>query len=353
MGSNPIIAATGAVDCDPLPVPTCFAGDTGPFLTAAVGLSRNPENGVINAGIYRVLMLGGDRLVVSIGPGSDLLRFVGQNKAAGQPTEVAFVIGANPAVLMAAAAKVPPEISELDVAGALAGAPLEVVAAETLDLLVPADSEFVLETIIDGDQALPNTMGEFGDLYGGRDGPVARAVALTHRSDPVFHTIMAGAGKEHNSIGMIVLYAVEPSLREQLTETHPDVTGVHVLFEPPKMGMTGEVRLQLRKGSEVDGEELVRHVLGLNAGNFDLARIVRTVVLVDDDVDIRSTRDVTWAVNNRALTTERFIFIDDLPLPGVGMRRGIDTRVAPGDAETLQRLVIPGADNVALDDYID
>jgi len=348
-----IEAPADGVNCDQLPVPTCFAGDSGPFLTAAVGISRNPENGIVNAGIYRVLMLGGDRMAVSIGPGSDLLRFVNHNRDAGNPTEVAFVIGANPALLMAAAAKVPPTLSELDVAGALIGEPLQVVNCERLDLPVPADSEFVLETVITGDEQVPNTMGEFGDLYGGRDGPVAHAVALTHRRDPVFHTIMAGAGKEHNSIGMIVLYPVEPEVREQLAATHPEVTGLRVLFEPPTMGMTGEVWLQLRRGSATDAEELVRHVLGLRAGNYDLSRIVRKVVLVDDDVDLSRSADITWAINNRALTTDRFIFIDDLPLPGVGMRQGIDTRVREDEYETLQRLVIPGADTISLDDYLD
>lgn len=345
--------ATGNIDCSQLPVPTCFEGDSGPFLTAAVGISRNPDNSVINAGIYRVLMLGGDRLVVSIGPGSDLLRFVNHNREAGKPTEVALVIGANPALLMAAAAKVPADISELEVAGALAGEPLQVVNCEQLDLPVPADSEFVLEAVIGGDEQVPNIMGEFGDLYGGRDGPVAHAVALTHRDDPVFHTIMAGAGKEHNSIGMIVLYPVEPELRAQLAETHPDVTGVRVLFEPPKMGMMGEVYLQVRRGSAVDGEALVRHVLGLRAGNYDLSRVIRKVVLLDEDVDINSGRDITWAINNRALTTDRYLFIDDIALPGVGMRQGIDTRVSEDDYGKLQRLVVPGADDVSLDDYLD
>ncbi|MBT8421672.1 MAG: UbiD family decarboxylase, partial [Gammaproteobacteria bacterium] len=190
-------------------------------------------------------------------------------------------------------------------------------------------------------------------LYGGRDGPVARAVALTHRREPVFHTIMAGAGKEHNSLGMIILYAIEPELRESLRSSHPDVTDVCVVFEPPKMGMTGEVRVQLRRGSTVDGEALVRHVLGLRAGGYDLARVLRKVVLVDDDVDVSRSADVTWAINNRALSTDRFIFIDDLPLPGVGLRRGIDTRVAEADYEALQRLVIPGSEAVLLDDYLD
>jgi len=291
--------------------------------------------------------------VVSIGPGSGLLAFVAANRKAGKPTEIALAIGANPALLMAAAARVPGEIAEIDVAGALSGEPLALVAAENLDLLVPADSEIVIEAIIEGDEAVANTMGEFGDLYGSRDGPVARAVAMTHRDNAVFHTVMAGSGKEHNSLGFIILYDVEPDLRESLAATHPTVAGVHVLFEPPRMGMTGEVYLQLEPDSKVSAEELIRHVFALKVGGYDLARVVRSVILTDTDIDITNSRDVTWAINNRALTRDRFVFIEDLPLPGIGLRRGIDTRVNPSDREALQRLEIPGNSAYRLDDYLD
>ena len=102
------VVRTGTdVNCEELPVPTCFEGDSGPFLTAAVGISRNPTNGVINAGIYRVLMLDANRVAVSVGPSSELLRFLGADREAGRATEMALVIGADPALLMAASAKVP------------------------------------------------------------------------------------------------------------------------------------------------------------------------------------------------------------------------------------------------------
>lgn len=345
---------TGAqVDLSQLPVPTFFEHDSGPFLTAAVGISRNPDNGVINAGIYRVLITGKNELAVSVGPSSDLLKFLAADKAAGRVTQIALVIGASPALLMASSAKVIPEESELDVAGAIAGSPLAVTDAEALDLPVPADAEFILEVEIDHQRHVPNTMGEFGDLYGTQNGHIGTVVALTHRTDPVFHTVMAGAGKEHNALGFIILYDVEPRLREALRETCPQVSDLRVVYDPPSMGMPGELYVQLQRDSGVDTQQLARDIFALKCGRWDIPRVVRRIVILDPDIDLDSRRDISWAVNNRALSRDRHMFFDDLPLPGVGLRMAVDTTVPAAEREALQRLVIPGSENIDLDDYLD
>ncbi len=340
------------VRCDELPVPTCFAGDSGPFLTAAVGISRNPDNGVINAGIYRVLMLDSGHVAVSVGPSSDLLRFLAADRAAGRTTEMALVIGGDPALLMAAAAKVTADVSELDVARALEGRALEYVAGLTVNLPVPASAEIVLELVIRHEEQTPNTMGEFGDLYGTQTGHVATVTALSRRRDAIFHTIMAGAGREHNSLGFIILYAIEPGLRAYLAEHHPDIAGCRVAFDPPAMGMPGEIYLQLSDGRGADAEALCREIFALQIDRWDIARVIRRIVLVDTDIDIHSARELTWAVNNRVEQSADYLFFEDLPLPGLGLRAAIDARMRPADRERLQRLRIPGEQAIRLDDYL-
>ncbi len=342
-----------AVDLSLLPVPTFFAEDSGPFLTAAVGISRNPDNNILNVGIYRALITGKNQVAVSVGPSSDLLQFLAADKAAGRTTQIALAIGVNPELLMAASAKVPPELSELDVAGGLSGEPLKVTQAETLDMVVPADAEFVLEVEIDHQQYVPNTMGEFGDLYGTQNGHIGKVRVITHRRDPMFHTIMAGAGREHNSLGFIILYDIEPGLKKALSKAYPQVSDLRACFAPPTMGMPGELYLQVTPGSKVSVRELARRVFEMRVGRWDICRVIRKIVVLDADIDINSNDDITWAINNRALTANRHLFFEDLPLPGVGMRMVIDTTVAAEDRERLQRLVIPGSEAINLDDYLD
>ncbi|MEE4185118.1 MAG: UbiD family decarboxylase [Gammaproteobacteria bacterium] len=340
------------VDCTELPVPTFFEHDSGPFLTAAVGVARNPETGALNAGFYRVLVLGPRQLGVSVGPSSDLLKFFKVNQSAGRPTEMALLVGAAPAVLMAAAAKVPTAVSEFDVAGALAGAPLELVQALSVDLQVPADTELVFEVTIDHRAPVPNQMGEFGDLYGTTMAQTAEVLCITHRSEPLFHVIMAGAGKEHNSLGFIILYEIETELRRLLAVSHPHVHGLRVLFDPPSMGMTGEIYLQVAADADLDPAQLARDVFMMKAGRYDVARVIRRIILVDTDIDITQPREINWAVNNRATQPERYHFFGDLPLPGLDLRWAVDALVRPADREKLQRLRIPGAERIKLDDYL-
>jgi 2,5-furandicarboxylate decarboxylase 1 len=315
-------------------------------------VARNPETGVLNAGFYRVLVMGPRQLGVSVGPSSDLLKFFKLNQAAGRPTEMALLVGAAPAVLMAAAAKVPTDVSEFDVAGALAGAPLELVQAQCVDLQVPVTTELVFEVSIDHSSPVPNQMGEFGDLYGTTMAQTAEVLCVTHREAPLFHVIMAGAGREHNSLGFIILYEIETELRRLLAVAYPAVQGVRVLFDPPSMGMTGEVYLQVAPDADISAAELARAVFMLRAGRYDLARVIRRIVLVDTDIDIAQSREINWAINNRATQPDRYHFYQDLPLPGLDLRWAIDALVRPADREKLQRLRIPDAASIKLDDYL-
>jgi len=177
-------------------------------------------------------------------------------------------------------------------------------------------------------------------------------LAITHRDDPLFHVIMAGAGREHNSLGFIILYEIETELRRLLAEGHPEVRGVRVLFDPPSMGMTGEIYLQVAAGAEIDAAELARAVFLLKAGRYDVARVIRRIVVLDTDIDINASREIDWAINNRATQPERYHFYRDLPLPGLDLRWAIDALVRPADREKLQRLRIPGAEHIKLDDYL-
>jgi 2,5-furandicarboxylate decarboxylase 1 len=347
-----LIVTDEAIDLAALPVPTFFADDSGPFLTAAVGIARNPDNGVLNVGIYRVLITGKRQLAVSASPSSNLFAFMQKARASGDSLPVALVIGPDPAVLMAAAAKAPPEVSELDVAGALNGEPLELAPARCSDLLVPAHAEIVLEVSIDFSAQITNTMGEFGDYYGDTDAPLARVEAVTRRKDALFHTIMAGAGSEHNSIGFIILYDLGPQLFAALKPKHPGLGSVRVCFEPPRMGIMGDVYLKLDEGAATDPAELICDAFACKCGIFDIARVIRRVIVVDHDIDIESRQEIDWAVATRANLAGQIYLFEDLPAAAGKVRIGINACANPDEKISLRRLEIPGATDIRLDDYL-
>ena len=109
------------IDLPDLPVPTFFELDSGPFITAACGISRNPDTGQLNVGVYRSLILGRNTLAVNASSLSDLRKFYKHAEQRGESIPVALAIGVEPALQMAAACKLPPDQSELDLAGGLQG----------------------------------------------------------------------------------------------------------------------------------------------------------------------------------------------------------------------------------------
>ena len=152
-----IIKTGEAVDIYEMPVPTFFEDDSGAFITGAVGITRNPENGVLNVGIYRVLILGKNKISITASTFSDLRRIYNASEENGEELPIALAIGVHPALMMVAASKTPRTISEFDVASALKGSPIELVKCETSDLMVPSDAEIVIEGMVNFEEKIWQT----------------------------------------------------------------------------------------------------------------------------------------------------------------------------------------------------
>ena len=172
--------------------------DAGAYVTAGIFIARDPRTGVYNASWNRAQLVGGERMRVRMMPPQHLGQYQLAAEAAGQPLPVAIVIGAPPAVMLAAASKIPYEADELETAGAWQGSALRVVPAKTVDLMVPADAEMVIEgEIVPGIREEEGPFGEFMDGYVevGRN-HVFRASALTRREDAIYHVILAGGTED-------------------------------------------------------------------------------------------------------------------------------------------------------------
>ena len=127
-----------------LPVPTHNELDSGPYIAAGLMISRNPKNGIQNVSIHRCQISGKDRIGVLLLP-RHTWTYSQMAEEAGQALEVAIVIGVDPASLLASQAIVPMDFDEMEIVGALHGAPVEMVKCKTNNVRVPAHAEIVLE----------------------------------------------------------------------------------------------------------------------------------------------------------------------------------------------------------------
>ena len=207
-----------------LPVLTHTPADGGRFITAGVVVARDPETGVYNASYHRLQLLDAQRTAIRLDYGRHLRSAWERAKAKGEHLPIAVCIGADIALQYTAAtmgSQMPENADEIAVAGGLCGRPLPVAKAVSQDLLVPADSEIVLEGVIRTDATVrEGPFGEFvGYLANAEDMPIVEVTALTHRRRPVYHAIN-GYGRETI---MLRKYVLEASLLKVLGAAVPCV----------------------------------------------------------------------------------------------------------------------------------
>jgi len=189
-----------------LPVPISTPGfDSAPYLTATLCITRDPETGVRNMGTYRAALKKTDRLGVRmssrIGGAGGYLHWR-KYRALGKPMPCAIVIGCAPVVIYTGPQKLAVNVDEITVAGGAAGAPIRMAKCVTLDLEVPADSEIVIEGLIDSDLLEPE--GPFGESNGyvalEDYNMIMQVTAITHRRKPVFASILSQVTPSESSV---------------------------------------------------------------------------------------------------------------------------------------------------------
>ncbi|HLY66959.1 MAG TPA: UbiD family decarboxylase, partial [Chloroflexota bacterium] len=153
---------------DELPVPISTPGfDNAPYFNSAIWITKDPETGVRNAGVYRGMLKSPLRTGVFCDSGNNTALNWEKHNALGKPMHAAAVIGSPPAVYLSAIQMAPVGVDELAVASAILGQPVETVRCKTVDLEVPAQAEIVVEGIIRTDVLEPE--GSFGEAHGYQD----------------------------------------------------------------------------------------------------------------------------------------------------------------------------------------
>ncbi|HEY3074495.1 MAG TPA: UbiD family decarboxylase, partial [Burkholderiales bacterium] len=207
------------------PIPTHSPLDAGPFITAGVAIARDPESGRHNLSYNRMQIYAPDRAGISMNLWRHIKAFFDKIEPQGKNLPFCVAIGPDPVVMMAGAFRY--DGDEYEIAGALRGAPIPVVRAQTCDVMVPATAEIVIEgEVLAGVREMEGPMAEFTGHYSGADPKhVARITAITHRKQPIFQT-MNGGGYEHVSVGNMITR--EPLLERFARHISPRVKAVHL-----------------------------------------------------------------------------------------------------------------------------
>ncbi len=309
-----VVVTQGEANLGTLPLVTHCEKDGGPYITAGVTIMRDPGSGALNAGIYRHLALSPTSLTVNMAPlchGAEITR---DAERRGEHVEAAIVIGHHPALGMASQRRGARGASELETMGALLGEPVDVVAAETIDVPVPADAEIVIEGRIRTDQWADD--GPFGDywLYYAPRKParVFEVTAITRRRDAMFHDLF-NVGPEH-----VVLFSLgmEGVVLAQLQQLVPEVRAINV----PVCGSGNLVYVQIAKG--IEGQGVNTALAALGAYRFKCA------IVVDEDIDINDDGKVLWAMMTRT-QADRSMFT----VPGSYISRVDPTGYPPWHAD--------------------
>jgi 4-hydroxy-3-polyprenylbenzoate decarboxylase len=286
-----------------LPVPISTPGfDAAPYLTATVCITKDPETGVRNMGTYRGQLKATDRLGVRmasrLGGAGGYLHWLKYQKLK-QPMPVAIVIGCAPVIFFTGPQKLAIDFDEMGVAGALMGEPVKTVKCVTNDLEVPADSEIVIEGLIDTELLEPE--GPFGESHGHvalEDYNMSMQVtAITMKKKPVFVSIISQVTPSESSVTKKVAY--EPLFLEHL-RSHLGVKGIkRVVMHEPLTNVRPVIFLTFAHGTPKT--EIWR---GLHGASTLQAQCGKIVIAVGEDIDPTNTDAVFWSLAYRTNLNE-------------------------------------------------
>jgi len=275
-----------------LPVHLQHELDGAPYISASLDFARDPSTGGTNIGVRRMMLRGSRDAGVDLNAPSDLRTIYQQAAARGERTEVAYVIGVHPIDLIAGTASSRVQ-DEFGLMGALRGAPVPIVKCKTIDVMVPADAEFVLEGYLDpaGFTEAEGPYGEFLGYYGEvKKNPVFHLTAITHRADALFQTAtIGGRFLGRTDTAQLVAAKTEATIWGALEQA---VREPRAVCCTPSCGGMFNVRVALRQRYPGEARNVISAVFGSVAD-------IKHVFVVDDDIDVFDDGQMDWALATR------------------------------------------------------
>jgi len=306
-----------AVDLGQFPAPVWHRRDGGAFIgSGSIVVMRDPDDGWINASIYRIQVQGKNRVTVQFDHGGRHGALIAKKYwECGQSCPLAVVHGEDPTLFIAGFEYLPAGQSEYEFAGAIKGAPIEVVAGPQTGLPIPAHAEIVFEgQLLSMSEALPEgPFGEFTGYYAweARPAPVMQVTATYHRDDPI---LLGSPPMKPPRFHFGLPFRAATIWQNLEAAGVTDVVGVwqHV------SQLTTVVALRQRYDGHAKRTALVA------AAHSYMARVI---VVVDDDVDPSNLQDVMWAVATRCEPCEQVDIVRN------AWSSALDPRISPQQRE--------------------
>ena len=284
-----------AIDITSIPTPTWHEHDGGPFIgTGCMVVMKDPDDGWVNYGAYRVQTHGPKTASVMMSPGRHGRLIMDKYHARGEPCPVAVVAGMHPTLLMIAGLEIPQGVSEYDAVGGIFGEPVRTLEMPRTGIPVPANAEIAFEGYIHQDDLVEEgPLGEWTGYYAGgkRMQPAIRIETFMHRDEPVLLGVIPAVPPNDNTyyLGSYRSGAVWNQLE---AAGIPDVKGV-CAHEAGGSRLWLTVSIKQRYGGHSKQAGLIASQC--YAGGYTN----RWVIVVDDDIDPTNTNDVLWAMCTR------------------------------------------------------
>lgn len=319
-----VVLTGDEVNLEALPHIKCWPMDGGRYITLPLVISKDPDSGRRNVGTYRMQVYG----PTSAGMhwqthkvGASHYR-TGENRNLTR-LEVAVALGCDPTTMWTGALPLPPDMDEIAVAGVLRDSPVEMVQCKTINLEVPANSEYILEGYVRPGEL--KSEGPFGDHTGyyslADDYPVFHVTAITHRKSPIYPATVVGRPPSED---FFMGKAVERLMLPALQLTLPEVVDINM---PSEGVFHNLVIVSMKKEYPGHTRKVMNALWGLG-----LMMLAKTIVVLDHTVNIQDLSEVAWRVASNIDPKNDVVFVegpvDDLDhsssSPRFGSKMGID-----------------------------
>ncbi len=307
------------------PILKCWPKDAGRFITLPVVVTKDPDTGELNAGMYRMQVFDsrttGMHWQIHKHGALHLKKLA--EKGDGK-LEVAVAIGVDPAILYASTAPLPENMSEFMFAGFIRRERVKLVECETVDLKVPATAEIVLEGYVKPDEL--RIEGPFGDHTGyytpPEPYPVFHVECVTRREDPIYHATVVGKPPMEDAwLGK----ATERIFLPIIKMIHPDIVDMNL---PVEAAFHNLAVVSIKKRYPGHAKKVM-----FALWSTGMLSLTKTVIVVDDDINVQNLKEVLWAVTSRFDPARDVVVIPDCPIdsldhstyrPNIGGKLGID-----------------------------
>lgn len=276
------------------PVPKWNELDGGRYIgTGGVDITKDPDDGWINLGTYRVMVHDKDTLAFYISPGKHGRIHREKYFSRGEPCKVALCIG-DPSILVAGGLELPYGVSEYDFIGGIKGEPVEVIKGPFTGLPIPAHAEIVIEgESYPNETKMEGPFGEFTGYYasGARPEPLIKVRTILHRNDPIL--LSSPPGKPPYENAFYRSFIKSANIWDQLEKAGvPDIQGV---WTPPAGGAMFLTIISIKQRYAGHAKQAAMVASQCGSGAY----CGRFVIVVDDDVDITDIDEVLWALTTR------------------------------------------------------